>query len=125
MTITDARFTQDEYGVVENSPQTYRAIYNKLISDRTVLMGWTDNAMSHMDILLALPDTVGPLNRLDARPVKLVVGVVGYGLFAFAVQRNADIHHSYLAAKLGMRPTKTTEALAELVLGVMAELCPE
>ena len=116
-------FTQDEYGVVENSPGTYRAVAQELRGFGSILLGWTDNAMSHMDVLFVYdPTQIGPLNRMDQHPGKLLVAVAGYGMFGFKVRDDDYLHHAYLGEKLGFRPSVTTEALAALVNGVMAEL---
>lgn len=117
-------FTQDdEYGVVENSPETFRAAAAELRASGSVSLGWTDNAMSHMDILLVLaPTQVGPSNRMDKHPGKLFVAVAGYGMFGFAIQRNQPLHHAYLGEKVGLRGSVTTEALADLVNGVIIGL---
>lgn len=118
-----SEFTQDEYGVVANSPDTFRAATEELRLTGAVSLGWTDNASSHLDVLLVLsPTQVGPSNRMDTRPSKLFVAVAGFGMFGFAVERKGDLHPSYLAEKVGMRYSVTTEALAELVNGVVAEL---
>jgi hypothetical protein len=118
------RFTQDEYGVVANSPDTFQAAAEELRDSGSVSLGWTDNAMSHLDVLLVLaPTQVGPTNRMDHHPGKLFVAVAGYGMFGFATTtRNGPLHHAYLAEKVGMRPSVTTEALADLVNGVMSDL---
>jgi hypothetical protein len=118
-----AAFTQDAYNVVENSPHTYRAAAAELRGFGSILLGWTDNNFSHMDVLLVYePREVGPLNRMDSRASKLIVAVAGRGMFGFAVRGDDPIHHAYLAEKLGFSPSVTTEALAELVNGVMAAL---
>ena len=120
----DRTFTQDEYGVVHNSPDTYLAAATELWGRGRVLIGWTDEAMTHMDILLSVAsDSVGPLNRMDMRVPKLFIGVVAYGMFGFRIRPDDPIHHDYLGEKLGMRPSPTTEALADLVNGVMAAYC--
>ena len=125
-TAAPPRFTQDEYGVVANSPETYQAAAAELRSAGSVSLGWTDNAMSHMDVLLVLnPRQVGPSNRMDIRPHKLFVAVAGFGMFGFALERNNPMHHAYLGEKLGMRPTVTTEALADLFNGVVDALASE
>lgn len=117
-------FTQDEYGVVANSDDTFQAAAAELCDSGSVSLGWTDNAMSHLDVLLVIaPTQVGPSNRMDTRPSKLFVAVAGYGMFGFEVaSRSGPLHPAYLAEKLGMRYSVTTEALADLVNGVMAEL---
>jgi hypothetical protein len=115
-------FTQDEYGVVANSPDTYRAAAEKLRTSGCVSLGWTDNASSHMDVLLAVPPQVGPSNRMDNSARKLFVAVSGYGMFGFRRTRTDPLHPAYLAEKLGMRYSVTTEALSDLVNGVMGEL---
>jgi hypothetical protein len=116
-------FTADEYGVVQNSPDTYRAAAEELRASGSVAIGWTDNAMSHLDVLLVLaPQKVGPCNRMDPTPNKLFIGVAGYGVFGFALRVGA-LHPDYLAEKLRMHPSSvTTVALAQLFNGVMAEL---
>ena len=123
---TMAEFTQDEYGVVHNSAGTYLAAASVLLNHGRILMGWTDDAMTHMDVLLAVVnESVGPLNRMDARPRKLIVAVASYGMFGFAIHRDDPLHHAYLGEKLGLRPSPTTEALADLVNGVIAAMTAE
>ena len=123
-TIPAARFAQDEYGVVANSASTYQAVAEQLRASGSVSLGWTDNASSHLDVLFVLtPVQVGPSNRMDHHPGKLFVAVAGYGMFAFALERShGPLHPGYLAEKLGMRYSVTTEALADLVNGVLAEV---
>ena len=111
----------DEYGVVVNSPETFEALANYLRNRPTILFGWTDNEGSHLDVLLALPDQIGPLNRMDSGS-KLIVAVAGYGMFGFRVRGDSPLHFAYLGEKLGMTPSVTAEALADLVNGVMREL---
>ena len=116
-------FTQDAYGVVQNSPDTYAAAADELSTTGWLSLGWTDNAMSHLDVLLVLaPRQVGPSNRMDYNPAKLFIAVAGWGMFGFQVRRDDPLFHAYLGEKLGMRPSATTEALADLFNGVMAAL---
>lgn len=113
-----------EYGVVTNSLRTYTAAAERIRGQGYVLMGWTDNAMSHMDVLLAIAEpfsSVGPLNRIDNHTLRLLVGVAGRGMFGFAIRADNFVHHVYLAEKLGFGPSATTEALAELVNGIIAD----
>lgn len=120
----DSTFTQDEYGVVHNSSDTYLAAAAELWGRGRVLIGWTDEAMTHMDVLLSVAsDSVGPLNRMDMRVPKLLIGVAAYGMFGFRIRSDDPIHHAYLGEKLGLRPSPTTEALADLVNGVMVAYC--
>ena len=112
-------YTQDEYQVVQNSPFTYEAVAAQLRLTGSVHIGWTDDAMTHMDVVLHDDIVqVGPSNRLDASPDRLWVGVIGYGLWAFHLG-DTDIHSSYVAEKLGFRGANVTvQKLTDLINGV-------
>lgn len=123
-TTTAATYTQDEYGVVSNSPGTYAAAAKELQNTGAVSLGWTDNEMSHLDVLLVLaPWQVGPKNRMDNTSSKMFIGVAGHGMFGFRTRADDPIHPAYLAQKLGIPPSSVTaDRLADLFNGVMAAL---
>lgn len=115
-------YTKDGYGVVFNSDDTYAEAAKDLNLGGSVVLGWTEQQGTHMDVLLSLPSAIGPSNRLDNNWPKLFVGVVGKGLYAFSVS-TSELHPNYIAEKLGFdSPNVTAVALTELINGVLKAL---
>jgi hypothetical protein len=117
----------DAVGEVVNTPPTYAAIAAALREDRCALIGWTDNAGSHLDILF----TLGPLqcgnNNLGLIGANcLFVSVLGRGCQAFGFDVSsprAPRAPVYVAEKLfGREPDETSIAVTELLNGVVAAL---
>lgn len=112
--------TQDEYGVVHNSSETYATLAKILHTQHMWMMGWSDDASSHLDVLLAVvSENSGPLNTMDTNLPKMVIGVSRMGIYGFNFLRFSPLHPAYVAEKLGMRLSPTTEALTDLVNGVL------
>lgn len=111
----------DSYGEVVNGEGTYKAIAMHLKAEGSVIIGWTDNMMTHFDILF----TPGAYSYGS-----LQGGVLGNDLFVSIMRRGAfgfekdkdDTHAGYYGGKLGGGLGSTGEALAELINGVKKEL---
>ena len=111
----------EEFGEVINSERTYLAVSKMLRRYEHVIIAWTDQNGTHLDILLSLyvpragTGFQGGIKRDD-----LYVSVMRKGAFAFRRDHLKDgtTHHAYLAEKLGMSPSVTTEKLIELLTGI-------
>lgn len=115
----------DQYNEVTNSTETYEGIADRLAQFEPVVIGWTDGAGSHLDLLFALG--VSKLGNLQCglRPSgDLFVGVMRRGCFGFDAT-TTDTDPGYFAEKLGMAEyaaSFTLAALAELINGIRANL---
>lgn len=115
-------FTQDEYGEVLNSTDTYKAIADVLESRGSVVIGWTDEAGSHLDILFTLhPIQVGSLQR-GMRWTDLFVSISSFGMHGFDID-DEELHYGYIGEKLNLGINVTSEKVGELINGVKKLLC--
>ncbi len=115
--LTDPAVSQDEYGEVYNSANTYARLAVMLASENTCVIGWTDRRGSHYDILLSRqPQQVGPLQGGQRGGTDLFVAISRCGCFGFDLVTE-ESHPNYVAEKLGLGSGVTSEALAELSNG--------
>jgi len=113
---------QDKYGEVYNSERTFTGIARLLERHTSVVIGWTDQMASHLDVLFTVqPIQAGMLQRGMSAHTDLFVSVSHYGMFGFEI-RDTDLHPSYVAEKLLLGNDLTTEKLTELIAGVRAHL---
>jgi len=116
-------FTLDEYGEVINSDETYQAIARKLCITGSMLIGWTDEDGTHVDILFTLtPKKRGNIQGGLHLGTNLFVSIMRLGAFGFDIHE-VDTPSGYYAAKLNLGgPNATTDKLADLINGVKDEL---
>ncbi len=126
----------DKYQEVINGKETYTSIAERLKDGHPVLIGWTDENMTHFDILFTYkPDaTLGQtINGVlvgehflsgsfqgGIRPTDLFVSIMRVGCFGFEVNKY-DTDWGYYDEKLGggHRFGETTGTkVAELINGV-------
>lgn len=112
----------DDYGEVINGPETYKDIATELQGGHSVLIGWTDQASTHYDVLftrgaLKYGTIQGGLQRGD-----LFVSVMRIGAFGFEVHAGPSLHPSYVSEKLFIHNLVTATALTELIEGVKGQL---
>jgi hypothetical protein len=117
----DCQCDMDEWREVINGPNTYKWIVNALKCDGSAIIGWTDEQGTHFDILFSVPvmcngNLQGGLNPGG----DLFVSLMRIGAFSFDT-RPGETHHHYIAEKLGLSPSVTTEALAQLINNVRRE----
>ena len=110
----------DDYGEIVNGIDTYRGIAKVLISKGSVLIGWTDQNGTHLDILF----TMGALQygtnvQGGIKGTDIFISIMRWGAFGFEVDRS-DTHAGYYDEKLGNRASfgTTAEPLSELINGV-------
>ncbi len=109
----------DEYGEIINHEATYKAIAARLNEGWSVIIGWTDQRMTHYDILFNLRAArIGHLQRgLNGR--ELFVSIIGFGAFGFDLN-NSDRVGGYISEKLGIKGSENE--INELINGVIKEL---
>lgn len=116
--------TRDEWGEVINSEETYKAIAEEVNGGGRCLIGWSDGAGTHYDILfVTLPIHLGgQIQRGIDEDTDLFVSVMSKGSFGFEIN---DIWKSpdYVAEKLRMSRDISTEKLAELINGIIGHIC--
>lgn len=109
----------NEYGEVINGEDTYKGIAEEL-SKNAVLVGWTDQNGTHLDILFTLNALVYGTNiQGGVKKTDLFVSIMRLGAFGFDPNEK-ETHSGYYNEKLGTRDTlgPTADHLADLVNGV-------
>ncbi len=111
----------DSYGEVINGENTYNTIVENLINYRSVIIGWTDEKYTHLDLLFNyIPYKKGMLQR-GLRGNELYVSIIGNGAFGFNVN-NSDKAGGYIAEKLNINGNPTVTKLAELINNIIKRL---
>lgn len=106
----------DSWGEVINGDSTYREIADALRSERSILIGWTDEMGSHFDILFThRAYSKGYLQR-GVRKDDLFVSIMGVGAHGFEV-KDIPMHPNYIAEKFssGVYMGNSKDKLAELL----------
>lgn len=113
----------DEYGEVINHPDTYQGIADCLMAVGKCLVGWTDQAGTHFDLLFVyrVPHYGTNIQGGIVPSRDLFVSIMRRGAFAFLV-REAETHPGYYDEKLGGGLGTSKEPLAELINEVKARL---
>lgn len=116
---------RDKYGEVINGNETYKDIAEELISG-SVIIGWTDEKHTHIDILFNYKACreVGNYLQRGLRGNELFVSIIGLGAFGFDVDKREKAP-GYIAEKLNLKGQPTTDKLGELINGVIKEIVKE
>ena len=115
---------ETKYNEVKNGIGTYQTIAKTLLSGFDALVGWTDCRGTHLDVYFSLNNTIQ--YGCEQRGINvdyLLVGVVGIGFFGFQV--SGKKFTQYVSEKLNMDDNETTEALTELINGIIKILIKE
>ena len=117
---------KDEYDEIINGKNTYKEIANKLKHRQAVIIGWTDERSTHLDILFTYYTYKESGNYLQRglRGNELFVSIIGIGAFSFDVNTNKK-YPGYIGGKLNLTEEPTCEKLAELINGIIKELQDE
>jgi hypothetical protein len=113
----------DEYGEVINHEDTYNWIANDLTEGlKPVLVGWTDQNGTHLDILFTFwTKKYGTNIQGGISPSDLFVSIMRVGAFGFEVT-DEGTHQSYydekLSGRFGTLGIECSDKLAELINGV-------
>lgn len=111
------------YGEIINYENTYKDIAENLKREQNVIIGWTDEGYTHLDILFscrAYKQLGNDLQR-GIRGNELFVSIIGLGAFGFDINANEKAP-GYIAEKLNINGEPTVEKLGELINGVIKEL---
>ena len=111
-----------KYNEIINGTKTYKKIANKLKQHIPVIIGWTDDEHTHLDILFTYNVYREPCNYIQ-RGLKendLFVSIIGLGAFGFGIN-NSNRYPGYIGEKLSIKGN-ITEKLAELINGIIGEL---
>jgi hypothetical protein len=116
-------FDMDEYDDVVNGDNTYSSIVKALNERVSVVIGWTDQEGSHLDILFSLfPFQQGLLQRGLRGRTDIFVSVMGLGAHGFEAGPS-DTDAGYYSEKLHLGGRNaTSEKLAELVNAIRSQL---
>ena len=111
-----------KYGEVINGNETYKDISEKLISG-SVIIGWTDEGYTHLDILFNYKACrkIGNYLQRGLRGNELFVSIIGLGAFGFDVDKGEKAP-GYIAEKLNLERQPTIDKLGELINGVIKEI---
>lgn len=110
-----------EYNEIINGTETYKEIANNLKQHIPVIIGWTDEECTHLDILFTYQAHKEKENYLQGgfMPTDLFVSILSWGSYGFEVDREKNV--GYISEKLGING-EMAEKLTELINGLINEL---
>lgn len=110
-----------KYDEIVNGYFTYKAIVRDLKINKSVILGWTDNDSTHLDIYISLNNTnkYGYLQR-GIKETDLFIGIIDHSFYGFKTECTKD--ESYICEKLRMGQSILTKRLTELINGIIIEL---
>lgn len=111
----------DDYGEIINGPYTYKGIANRLKEGESVIIGWTDEEYTHLDLLFNFKTYKEGMLQRGLRGNELFVSIIGLSVFGFDV-KDREIHEGYISTKLNIHGEPTVSKLAELINSVIKEL---
>ena len=112
---------KDEYGEIINGDDTVIEISKRLKEGQSVIIGWTDEKYTHLDLLFNYKTYKEGMLQRGLRGNELYVSIISLGAFGFDV-KDREIHKGYISEKLNIRGEPTVSKLAELINGVIKEL---
>jgi len=117
-------FDLDPYGEVVNGAKTYQSIRNGLATRIPVMIGWTDQEGTHLDILFTPGAYVhGGTMRGGIRPREdAFVSIMRFGAFGFQHgSQYPELSAMYVSEKLGFRGSRnpTVSELTDLLNAVI------
>lgn len=112
---------KDEYGEITNGYKTVTEIAEKLKQGQAVIIGWTDEEYTHLDLLFNYNTYKEGMLQRGLRGNELYVSIMSIGAFGFDVKER-EIHSGYILEKLNIHAEPTMSKLAELINGIIKEL---
>lgn len=112
----------DNYNEVINGEETYKRIAETLVSEKSCIIGWTDEEYDHRDILFTYrPKHLGGTLQRGLRWCYLYVSIMGQYSMGFLIENNRDNrkHSSYIKEKLMLNDNHCDNKICELVNGVI------
>lgn len=112
---------KDEYGEIINGNDTIIKISKRLKEGQSVIIGWTDEKYTHLDLLFNYKSHKEGMLQRGLRGNELYVSIIGLGAFGFDVA-DREIYKGYITEKLNIHGEPTVNELAELINGIVKEL---
>lgn len=112
---------KDEFGEIINGDMTYTEISKRLKEGQSVIIGWTDERYTHLDLLFNYKTYREGMLQRGLRGNELYISIISLGAFGFDV-KDREIHKGYISEKLNIRGEPTISKLAELINGIIKEL---
>lgn len=112
---------KDEYGEIINGNETYLEISKRLKEGQSVIIGWTDEKYTHLDLLFNYKTYKEGMLQRGLRGYELYVSIISWGAFGFDVI-DREIHKDYIYEKLNIHGEPTVNKLSELINGIIKEL---
>lgn len=111
----------NKYGEVINGNETYKTIAKYLTYGESALIGWTDEADTHYDILFNYNALSAGFTQGGIKGDDLFISIMRVGAFGFKTDDKKC--PGYIAEKLfNGRLDKSVEKVTELINGVIKEL---
>ena len=114
----------DKYNEVINGVWTYSVIASDLITKGSCIIGWTDEAYDHRDILFTYnPRKYGYLQR-GIKPGYLFVSILSISSMAFPKPESEyhKLSNDYILSKLNIDDNSCNRKICELINGVLEYL---
>lgn len=112
---------KDKYGEIINGTKTYLEIADALKVGTSVIIGWTDEECTHLDLLFNYMVYREGILQRGLRGNELYVSIISLGAFGFDV-KDREIHEGYISEKLNIHGEPTVSKLAELINGIIRGL---
>lgn len=112
---------KDRYEEIINGYDTVTEIASKLKGGQSVIIGWTDEKYTHLDLLFNYRAHKDDILQRGLRGNELFVSIISLGAFGFDV-KDREIHEGYILEKLNIHGEPTVSKLAELINGIIKEL---
>ena len=112
---------KDKYGEIINGYNTVAEIASKLKDGQSVIIGWTDERYTHLDLLFNYRTHKSGMLQRGLRGNELFVSIISIGSFGFDVS-DRETHKGYISEKLNISGEPTIAKLAELINEIKKEL---
>ena len=114
---------KDKYNEIINGEATYIEIVDKLKKGQAVIIGWTDEEYTHLDILFTynVYKEQGNILQRGLRGNELFVSIMSVGAFGFNIN-NSKKYPGYIGEKLRLPGETTRKKLTGLINGIIKEL---
>ena len=112
---------KDEYGEITSGYDTVTEISKRLKEGQAVIIGWTDEKHTHLDLLFNYNTYKEGMLQRGLRGNELYVSIMSIGAFGFDV-KNRKIHSGYISEKLNIHGEPTISKLTELINEIIKEL---
>lgn len=111
----------DSYGEVINGENTYKEIADNLRAGKSVIIGWTDEKYTHLDLLFNYHTLKEGTLQRGLRGNELYISIIGMGAFGFDTNNN-DKAEGYIEEKLNIHGEPTVTKITELINNIIKRL---